>query len=94
VRYRMEDYANRNRDFLSADLINVMRRSSDSRLVNIFLNKMTKTGHVTSDPTPAERSRRKSSLIVPEANNKVSTKQRWMRIYEFLSIKFNVYLSP
>jgi myosin-3 len=74
VRYRMEDYPNRNRDFLSAELINVMRKSTDSRLVNIFLNKMTKTGNVTSDPTPAERARKKANLGVPETNNKVSSK--------------------
>lgn len=74
VRYRMEDYTNRNRDFLSAELINVMRKSTDSRLVNIFLNQMTKTGNVTSDPTPAERARKKANLGVPETNNKVSSK--------------------
>ena len=71
VRYRMNDYSNRNRDFLSAELITVMRKSTDPRLVNIFLNKMTKTGHVTSDPTPAERAIVKKNLEAAAKTNKV-----------------------
>lgn len=51
VRYRVEDFLERNRDYLSVDLINVMRHSKNSRLASLFTNKMTKTGHVTSDPT-------------------------------------------
>lgn len=51
VRYRAEDFLERNRDYLPADLITVMRNSKNPRLASIFLNKMTKTGHVTSDPT-------------------------------------------
>ena len=71
MRYRMNDYSNRNRDFLSAELITVMRKSTDPRLVNIFLNKMTKTGHVTSDPTPAERAIVKKNLEAAAKTNKV-----------------------
>lgn len=73
VRYRAEDFLERNRDYLSADLITVMRKSTNTRLASIFINKMTKTGHVTSDPTNSwsTNDNKKQSLDVSK-NNKVS----------------------
>ena len=70
VRYRVEDFLERNRDYLSADLIEVMRKSKNPRLASLFINKMTKTGHITSDPTSTwnEKSVAGNSLNVPRAN--------------------------
>ena len=50
VRYRVNGFPEKNRDFLSAELIEVMRHSANQRLSSIFFNPMTKTGHVTADP--------------------------------------------
>lgn len=52
VRYKTWGFLKNNKDFLSADLIYLMRHSTKAKMANIFSNKLTKTGHVTSDPAP------------------------------------------
>ncbi|KAI9561650.1 hypothetical protein GHT06_012610 [Daphnia sinensis] len=73
VRYRIDDYLKRNNDFLSAELINVMRKSGNARIANVFTNKMTKTGHVTSDPGATQKVKKSTSLGVPTNNKGFNT---------------------
>lgn len=84
VRYRTEDFLERNRDYLSADLINVMRVSSNPRLASIFVNKMTKTGHVTTDPFGSLKTNNQSTLQVPDQIKKATMKGK---------VKFTVTLA-
>lgn len=51
VRYRMAGIFGRNRDFLPAELIEVMRNSTNARLASLFINKLTRTGQLTTDPS-------------------------------------------
>ena len=53
VNYQTRDMYMRNRDYLPEELIETLRESSDERMVAVFTNKMTKTGHViTTDAGP------------------------------------------
>ena len=49
VQYRLDNFVEKNRNFLSGDLIEVMRKSKNANMKSLFLNKMTKTGSVITE---------------------------------------------
>lgn len=74
VHYRTDDFIERNRDFLPADLIEVMRSSSNPRLASIFTNKLTRTGHVTTDPSVPNPPAKSQKYVTAPHKNKVRPK--------------------
>ena len=72
MRYRVDGFPEKNRDFLSIELIEVLRHSADYRLSSIFINPMTKTGHVTSDPPPTHPANKPlKNALAPPTKSKV-----------------------
>ncbi|XP_050526951.1 neither inactivation nor afterpotential protein C [Daktulosphaira vitifoliae] len=67
ITYQLKDLIEKNRDFLTPEVIETIRGSKDSTLKELFTNRLTKCGNLTA-------SRERSRQIVKPPLNKIS---RW-----------------